>query len=372
MRKAALICSEELWAHGHGEAHPMRPERLRMTSELIQAYRAIDGTGSRMLPPSPATDQDLTLWHTEEYVRAVRRLSAGDRGVHPRAYNLGSGDNPVFPGMYETEALKTGASLLAAHLVVGNTVDVAFGFSGGLHHAMSGYASGFCIFNDAAIVIRWLGDQGLRVAYVDVDAHHGDGVQAAFYDSDQVLTISLHESGHYLFPGTGFVQELGTGAGMGYSVNVPLMPYTGDDIYLWAFDQVVPPLVSGFAPDVLVTQLGIDTHFRDPLTHLLLTSVGYEQIIRSFRAMDLPWVALGGGGYHIHTVARGWTLAYGIMSDQELGDAIPASYADRYGDHWLHDREGPQISDRDAATARQYAERQVGELRRALGPARFA
>jgi acetoin utilization protein AcuC len=343
-----------------------------MTYELLHAYGAFDGAGSRLLPPSPATDEELALWHTAEYIDAVRRLSAGERGVRPRAYNFGPGDNPVFTGMYETEALKAGSSLLAARLVSGGEVDVAFGFSGGLHHAMAGYASGFCVFNDASIAIRWLANQGLRVVYVDVDAHHGDGVQAAFYDTDQVMTISLHESGYYLFPGTGFVHESGTGAGAGYSVNLPLMPYTGDDVYLWAFEQAVLPLIAGFSPDVLVTQLGIDTHYEDPLTHLMLTTAGYAGLIRSFRDLDLPWVALGGGGYNIHTVARAWALAYGIMSGRELDDEIPEPYAGKYGDRWLYDREGPRISGRDADMTRQHAEQQVAALKRALGPERFA
>jgi len=337
-----------------------------MVYELLQAYAAFDDKASLLLPPSPATDEELALWHTKEYIDAVRRLSAGDKRVSSWRYHLGPGDNPVFPAMYETEALKAGSSLLAARLVVEKEVDVAFSFAGGLHHAMPGYASGFCVFNDPAIAIRWLANQGLRVAYVDVDAHHGDGVQAAFYGTDQVLTISLHESGHYLFPGTGFVHELGSGAGRGYSVNIPLFPSTGDEVYLWAFEQVVPPLVTDFAPDVLVTQLGVDTHYADPLTHLQLTTAGQAAVIRSFRDMELPWVAMGGGGYSVHTVARAWTLAYGIMSDQEFADQIPESYAHVYGDRWLHDHEKPTISGRDLSSAREHAEHQVAALRNAL------
>jgi len=371
MQRAALISTKELWAHGHGTSHPMRPERLRMTCELLQAYRAFEDSRSQMLTPSPASDDALTLWHTSEYIDAVRRLSAGDAQVSPAKYNLGPGDNPVFPGMYESEALKVGASLLAARLVAGQEVDVAFSFAGGLHHAMSGHASGFCVFNDAAIAIRWLAKQGKRVLYVDVDAHHGDGVQAAFYDSDQVMTISLHECGHYLFPGTGFVEELGRVAGRGYSVNVPLLPYTPDDVYLWAFEQTVLPLAASFAPDVLVTQLGIDTHFEDPLAHLALTTAGFGSVVRAFRDMGLPWVALGGGGYNVHTVARAWTLAYGIMSDQTFADEIPETYREAYGDHRLRDSVGPEPRARDTAQAREYAERQVKSLQQLLGPDRF-
>lgn len=366
MRQAALICSEEMWAHGHGSSHPLRPERLRMAWELLQAYRAFDGVRSRLFTPTAATAEELALWHTADYIDAVRRLSAGDPSVPAYRYNFGPGDNPVFTSMYESEALKAGASLLAARLAIEHVVDVAFSFSGGLHHAMADHASGFCVFNDAAIAIRWLTSRGLRVAYVDIDAHHGDGVQAAFYDTDQVMTISLHESGHYLFPGTGFIHELGTGHGRGYSINIPLLPYTGDEVYLWAFQEIVPALVADFAPDVLVTQLGIDTHYQDPLAHLQLTTGGYIHVVRSFREMELPWVALGGGGYNVHTVARAWTLAYGVMSDQRFAEQIPQGYAQVYGDRWLDDRQQPDVSARDLARTRQHAEQQVNELRRAL------
>jgi acetoin utilization protein AcuC len=370
-RSTALICCQALWARGHGGMHPLRPERLRMTYELLQAYGAFDGERSRAIEPRPATDEELALWHDEEYIDAVRKLGHGDKGIRPRRYNFGPGDNPVFPNMYESEALKVGASLLAARLVAEHEVEAAFSFSGGLHHAMAGHASGFCVFNDAAIAIRWLVDQGLRVAYVDIDAHHGDGVQAAFYDTDRVLTISLHESGLYLFPGTGFASECGTGAGKGYSVNVPLLPYADDEVYLWAFDAVVPPLVAHFAPDVLVTQLGIDTHYLDPLAHLNLTTAGYCSLIQAFHDMRLPWVALGGGGYNIRTVARAWTLAYGIMSGQAFGDEIPPAYTEAYGDQRLNDHSTPQVSQSDLATAREDARRQVASLERALGPKRF-
>ena len=367
MRKAALICREELWAYGHGPNHPMRPERLRMTWELLNAYHAFDAPGSQVIAPQPATSEELALWHTAEYIDAVRRLSAGEGGVSPWKYHFGPGDNPVFPAMYETESLKVGASLLGARLVARGELDVAFSFAGGLHHAMPSRASGFCVFNDAVIAIRWLVAQGLRVAYVDIDAHHGDGVQAAFYDDDRVLTISLHESGQFLFPGTGFVYELGRDAGQGYSVNLPLLPYTDDEVYLWAFEQIVPPLLAWFTPDVLVTQLGIDTHYRDPLAHLKLTTTGYTALVRTFRQMNLPWLALGGGGYNIHTVARAWTLAYGIMSDQEFPNEIPDPYARTYGDRWLRDEHGPDISRRERALAREHAATQVTALRRSLG-----
>jgi acetoin utilization protein AcuC len=366
MRQAAFICSEELWAHGHGDAHPLRAERLRMTSELLRAYEAFDQETSHLIPPTPATNEELALWHTTEYIDAVHRLSDGDKSIPPWKYHFGPGDNPVFSGMYETEALKAGSTLLAAKLVLQGQVDVAFSFAGGLHHAMAGHASGFCVFNDPAIAIQWLVDQDLRVAYVDIDAHHGDGVQAAFYGNERVMTISLHESGRYLFPGTGFVDEIGSGASRGLSVNLPLLPYSGDEVYQWAFAQVVPPVIERFAPDVLLTQLGVDTHYLDPLTHLQLTTAAFGAAVRSFRGMDLPWVAMGGGGYNVNTVARAWTMAYGIMSDQVFPDEIPAAYTQAYGDHWLSDHEQPDIPPRVLDSTRRHAEEQVAALKARL------
>ncbi|MBN1580586.1 MAG: acetoin utilization protein AcuC [Anaerolineae bacterium] len=366
MRRATLICSSALWEYGHGEAHPLRPVRLKMTYELLQAFGAFDGEHSWVSEPRLATDDELALWHTDRYIDAVKRLTKGDKSVNPWAYRFGPGDNPVFEEMYETEALKVGASLIAAQMVAGNEADVAFSFGGGLHHAMAGHASGFCVFNDAAVAVRWLVEQGLRVVYVDIDAHHGDGVQAAFYDTDQVMTISLHESGEYLFPGTGFIHELGQGKGKGYSVNIPFLPYTEDDVYLWAFEKIVPPLIQDFGPDVLVTQLGADSHFQDPLAHLQLTTYGYAAMFQAFHDLSLPWVALGGGGYNVGAVARIWTIAYGMMSEQILSDEIPASFAQNYNLHHLRDRAKPQHSRRERALCREHAEVQISELERLL------
>jgi acetoin utilization protein AcuC len=367
MRKSALFCSPDLWAHGHGGAHPMRAERLEMTYELLMAYDAFGHDGSELIAPTAASENELALWHTHDYIEAVRRLSEGDSRIQARRYNFGPGDNPVFDGMYESESLKAGATLQAARMVAAGELDVAFNFAGGLHHAMASYASGFCVFNDAAVAIRWLAEQGKRVLYVDIDAHHGDGVQAAFYSTDQVMTISLHESGHYLFPGTGFANEVGEGAGRGCSVNVPLLPYSDDAAYLAAFDGAVVPLAKQFDPDVLVTQLGIDTHYQDPLTHLALTTHGYAALVRTLHDLGLPWVAMGGGGYNVHTVARAWTLAYGIMGELAFADEIPASYVKRHGDRWLHDRGGPRLDPQAVARARAHVERQVASLRELIG-----
>jgi acetoin utilization protein AcuC len=191
---------------------------------------------------------------------------------------------------------------------------------------MKSRASGFCYVNDPVIGILKLLSLGKRVAYIDIDAHHGDGVQKAFYQTDQVLTISLHESGNTLFPGTGFEYEIGEGKGDGYAVNVPLPPYTDDGTYLWAFEEVVPPLILAFQPDVVVTQLGVDTFSDDPLTNLSLSIFGYEKVVRKIKELAPRWVALGGGGYDISNVARAWTLAWAVMNGIELKEELPEPY----------------------------------------------
>jgi acetoin utilization protein AcuC len=312
---------------------------------LLTDYGAFDAPNVRLVAPRPATDDELALFHTREYIDVVRALSAGDTHLPAWQYGFGPGDNPVFERMYETESLKVGSALTGSALLVDNECDVAFSFSGGLHHAMPDRASGFCVFNDAAVAIHWLVRRGLRVAYVDIDVHHGDGVQAAFYDTDRVLTISLHQDGRTLFPGTGFADEMGTGAGVGYSVNVPLPPYTDDETHLWAFHQIVPPLLERFKADIVVTQLGVDTHYQDPLAHLMLSTAGHTALCESLDRLAPRWLALGGGGYDISVVPRSWALAFGVMSGQSFADELPEQYRARYGGQWLRDHERPHLDE---------------------------
>ena len=373
MTEAAFIYGDALSRHELRQDHPMRPVRLRYTYELLESYGAFDGKTSRLVNPRTANEEELGWVHTPEYIDAVRRLSENPSGslessgspeavVRPERFGFSDrGDNPVYPGMYDAASLSSGATLVAAEMVAERRADVAFSISGGLHHAAPTHASGFCIFNDPAIAIRYFLDRGMRVAYVDVDAHHGDGVQDIFYRDDRVLTISIHESGQYLFPGTGFVTESGAGAGAGYSVNIPLYPYTEDELYLWAFREVAPPLLRAFAPDVLVTQLGIDSYHSDPITHLQLTSRGYTEIIREFARLEIPWLALGGGGYDVGAVARCWSLAYGVMLGVDWPDRVPDNFANRFdGQHNLRNLRDTVALD-VPAEVRLEARRQVEE-----------
>lgn len=365
MAKTAFIYEVALSQHVLREDHPLRPSRLQCTYELLDAYGAFQEGTSRLISPQPADEAALLTFHTKDYIEAVKSLSRGEKLANQAVYNFSAyGDNPPFAGMYEASVLPVGGSLLAADLAATGEVGVAFNVGGGYHHAAPNYASGFCIFNDVAIAIKSLLERGLRVAYVDIDAHHGDGVQDAFYSTDKVLTISLHESGRYLFPGTGEVTEIGTGDGKGYAVNVPLHPLTDDEIYLWTFREVVFPLVTNFKPDILVTQLGCDTHYLDPLTHLLLTTEGYAEVIKELKALAPKWVALGGGGYDVGVVARSWTLAYGIMMGRDWADDIPQEYQQRYGLKKLRDKDKPPIDNKAKEPAHRFAQQAVAEIKR--------
>lgn len=310
----------------YGPAHPLKISRLQLTYDLAQAYGLFSPSHVSLQEVLPATEEELLLFHAKEYLEVLRAASGGVAIPSPWRFGLGTGDNPIFPGLYDWSALLTGASLQAARRLVEGQVRAAFNIAGGLHHAASGRASGFCYVNDAAVAIAYLTRQGLRVAYVDLDAHHGDGVQYAFYDTDQVLTISLHETGLTLFPGTGFPEEIGVGSGEGYSVNVPLYPETDDEIFLWALEEVVPPLLEAFRPDVLVTQLGIDAHRSDPLSNLRLTVQGFLRAVGLLQGSAPHWLALGGGGYNVANVPRAWAAVWALMAGVELPPELPPAF----------------------------------------------
>ena len=321
--------------YDHGVAHPLRFQRVLLTRELIHAYGLVDGERVVETPARSATDDELLLVHGERYVDAVRRAGRGEKGSWWE-FGFGPGDNPIFPDMHEASARVAGASIVAAEAVLSGQAEHAFNPAGGLHHAMPERASGFCVYDDPAIAIAWLLDNGVeRVAYVDVDVHHGDGPQEIFYRDPRVLTISVHQSGATLFPGTGFVDELGDDEARGSAVNVPLPPFTGERLWLEAFHQVVPPLVEAWQPGVLVTQLGCDTHHTDPLANLMLTTAAYRETAAALhqlahRAAGGRWVATGGGGYQwANVVPRAWTTYFAEMAGAELPDQLPEDWAER-------------------------------------------
>lgn len=333
----AFLYSDSFGSYYYGADHPMRPARLRLTYELIEALGLLPLEGARRIEARLATEKELLLFHTPEYIKMLKEANTGIIPVGASDFGLGFGDNPVFKGVYEWSRYSTGASVQAAELVARGGASIAFNICGGLHHAMPGRASGFCYLNDAAVAIKNLVEMGKRVAYVDIDAHHGDGVEYAFYDTDRVLTISLHESGQWLFPGTGFVTDTGVGAGKGFAVNLPLPPSICDEQYLRAFKAVVPPFIEAFGPDILVTQLGVDSFETDPLTHLGLTTNGFEKMVAAFKSFSLPWVALGGGGYDLSNVARAWSLAWAIMNGVDPPKTIPAGFIEKNRDIFRND-----------------------------------
>jgi acetoin utilization protein AcuC len=328
--KTALVYADALSQYQLSPEHPLRPIRLRHMHELMRASGLLDLGNVASPAPRVATKQEIETSHDPDYVSIVEAISNGAIAPGMGEFGLGTSDNPVRPGIYETTALCVGSTLSASELVTSGKADVAFAPAGGVHHhAMPRSAAGFGIFNDAVIAMKAMVAAGLRVAYIDIDCHHGDGVQMGHYDSDQVLTISIHESGQWLFPGTGYVQEIGSGDGKGYSVNVPLAPYTQDDEWHATFDEVIPPLVRAFKPDVLFTQLGIDTHFQDPLTHLSLTTQGFNLAVKKLGVLATEigkWVAVGGGGYDLSAVARSWTLALASMANFNLPEDVPMSF----------------------------------------------
>lgn len=307
-----LYWANDMTRYDFGSNHPMSPLRVALTMRLVADLGLLDLPHVQMIPPEAASDDLLATVHTREYIAAVKQ--AGAAPEHPLLeFGLGTEDNPTFPDMHEATARVVGASVAAAQDVLTGQAQHAVNIVGGLHHGMPGSASGFCVYNDVAVAIKSLLDSGVqRVAYVDVDVHHGDGVQAVFYDDPRVLTISLHESPRTLFPGTGYSTEIGDVGAEGTAVNVPLPPGTGNRGWLRAFHAVVPALLRAWSPQILVTQHGCDSHVEDPLAHLTLTVDGQLSVYQTLHrlAHELcagKWVVTGGGGYAIiDVVPRAW------------------------------------------------------------------
>ncbi len=324
--RARLVHSDELSRYDFGTGHPMGPGRVRLAVELARQLGVLDRL--EVVEP-PASDDDLVrLVHTEDYIEAVK----ADR-VNTK-YGIGTADNPLVVGMHEIAARVCAGTVEAARQVWTGQALRAANLSGGLHHAMPSATSGFCVYNDCAVAIRWLQQQGAqRILYLDVDAHHGDGVQSIMYNDPDVLTISLHESPIHLFPGTGFASETGGKDAPGSAVNVALPPGIDDAGWLRAFEAVVPPLVEEFQPDILISQHGCDSHRLDPLTDLSLSVEGqrrsYELIAElADRYAGGRWVASGGGGYALDSVVpRAWAHLLAILAGQPIDPTTPTPQA---------------------------------------------
>ncbi len=319
-----VVWDPSLMAYNFGPTHPMSPVRLDLTARLARSLGLLDLEHVRVEAPEVAADVELKTVHSSEFIDAVRRVSI-DPTLPDEEHGLGTEDDPAFEGMHEASARLAGGSLLAASAILDGSALHAVNFAGGMHHAARGKASGFCIYNDAALAIQKLLDGGItRVAYIDVDAHHGDGTESIFWDDPRVLTISLHESGVSLFPGTGFADETGGPLAQGSAVNVALPAGTSDAGWLRAFHAVVPQLVGAFAPEVIVSQHGCDSHRLDPLTHLNISVDGQREAVTAIgqlaeRYCEGRWISTGGGGYHVTgVVPRSWSHLIAIAAGRPV------------------------------------------------------
>ena len=312
-----------------GPDHPLTPRRFGPGIDLLRAVGAEPG-----LTPEPAPDADLVLCHAAEYLEVVKRFSVDPYGFSEAG--IGMSDNPPFPGMHDAAASVAGGSLRAMEGILRGDVEHAFHPGGGLHHALRARASGFCIYNDPALAIARARRDGLRVLYIDLDVHHGDGVQALFWDDPGVLTFSMHESGRYLFPGTGEVSEVGEGVAAGTSVNVPLLPGTGDRAWVAILETLLPELAASFGPDLIVSQHGADSHAWDPLAHLNVTTTGHGRAARlvdqlAHRFARGRWLATGGGGYDAYRVVpRTWALTWLAGAHREVPTSMPGEWRERW------------------------------------------
>jgi acetoin utilization protein AcuC len=345
-----MMCARVVWdqrftAYDFGVGHPMHPSRLGLTHRLLEDLGVLEDGVVR--PVEPATRAELRTVHTEEFVREVMRLSDSPASADG-SFGIGTDDTPAFPAMHEATALAVGGTLAACRAVWEGEAQHGVNVAGGLHHAMPERASGFCVYNDIGVGIRWLLDQGAeRVAYVDLDVHHGDGVERIFWDDPRVLTVSLHETGSTLFPGTGFPGDSGGPGAPDSAANVALPPGTGDAGWLRAFHSVVPPLLRAFRPQVLVTQHGCDSHFADPLAHLALSVDGMHAAYRAVHDLahelaDGRWVALGGGGYElVDVVPRAWAHLTAIALHRTVPLTAPVPEAWREYVNRVYGRVGP-------------------------------
>jgi len=305
-----------------GSNHPFKPERATKTYDLCNRYGVLSYPWMKVVDPQPIDPQLLTLFHEPEYIDLLSKASRGEVCIEMLARGLGSADTPIIKGIYDWSCRAAGGTHSAMRDILSGKAKVAFNPLGGFHHAMPGNAEGFCYINDVVITIkdalRFM--PGLKIAYVDFDAHHGNGVQEAFLEDPGILVLSVHETGRTLYPWSGSETEIGKGAGEGFTVNVPLEPGTDDEVYGFVLDKVVFPLIKAFAPDFMVAELGADTLISDPLTHLKLTNNGYQKAVRGIMPLCPKILALGGGGYDLYRTSRCWTLAWSILNHVEPVD----------------------------------------------------
>lgn len=373
-RNAAFIYSPEMEKLSYPPECPFNTGRAGKVRSTLRSMGILtSGIQAREFRPEPAPREELEKIHTPRYIDALIEASQGRYGYEALLMGIGGPDCPIFKDMYDYPAFACGASLKGAELLVAGDAELAFNPAGGFHHAGPELAAGFCYLNDVAMACYKLAELGKRVLYLDVDVHHGDGVQHIFYDRDDVLTISLHESGRTLFPGTGFTGEIGEGKGEGYSVNLPFMPGTYDEVFLYAYREIVPPLIRAYNADVIVFELGADTLAGDPLAHLKLTNNSYVEIIEDLLGYRKPILMTGGGGYNVENTVRAWSLAWSVLSGtdkflQDLNIGLGGVFMESTDWHGgLRDRE-VQVSDEEKAMVIPAVQEAVDEVKEKIFP----
>jgi len=326
MVRVGFVDTAPFWKFSYGEYHPLKMYRLLLTQELQRSKGLLEDV--EILYPKMADINLVKKFHLEDYLRVLEMADEGKWKEYMIYYGLGTGDCPVVEGIYTASLLSAGSSQICAEYIIKGG-KYAFNMAGGLHHAMPDRASGFCYINDPVVAIFKLLEKYDRILYLDIDAHHGDGVERAFYSDPRVLTISTHESGMYLFPGTGFEYEMGEGEGFGYSMNFPFPPNSGDDVYIWAFENVIKKAIENFKPQVVVLQSGADALREDPLTHWNLTTNSYIFVYDFVLSLNVPVLALGGGGYNVGNVCRLWTILLSKLEGKKIDDEIPGEWKER-------------------------------------------
>lgn len=323
-REAVFIYSDKQLGYSFSDTHPFNQKRIVLTLDLLQKYGVLHD--EEIIPPRTATDEELLLVHDSKFIDIVKRAGKGlVKEEAASVYGIGTEDTPIFPNMHEASAMLVGGTLTAVDEVMEERAKYALNLGGGLHHGFQGKASGFCVYNDSSVAIKYIQKKyNARVLYVDTDAHHGDGVQWTFYDDPDVCTFSIHETGRYLFPGTGNITERGNGKGYGTSFNFPIDAFTEDESFLEVYETALHEVADFFKPDVILTQNGADAHYFDPLTHLYGTMKIYERIPRIARDIAEKycggrWIAVGGGGYDIwRVVPRAWAHIWLAMKNQPV------------------------------------------------------
>lgn len=335
MIKTGIIWSDRYIEYNLGEGHPMNPKRLMIPYQLFRNLNLFELPEIQTFTPQPATDLDLLLFHSLSYLEAMKALSKAGGGARLRL-GLGTGDCPVFPEMHEAARLVVGGALEGIERIQSGDVQQAFAILGGLHHAFAERASGFCYYNDVVIAIRYLQQKyGIeRILYIDTDVHHGDGVLHAFYEDKNVLGISLHESGQFIYPGTGHNDEIGKNEGLGYTINIPFFPGTWDELYIKTFENIIPCVWEEYDPEFVIWQCGADGHFRDVLGHLALTTKLYSYLGKRITELSRQCSAqgrlllLGGGGYNPDSVARVWLAILASITEIKLPTKSPREWID--------------------------------------------